>query len=249
MMNNSQIYRGAEYASYRPQYPEALFSWLSSLPKDKQHAWDCGTGNGQVAHKLARYFDKVTATDSNADQIAKCLPVRNCSYNVETAENSRLPDKSVDIITVGCAVHWFDTQKFYGEVNRVLKGDGIIAVWCYEYPWTGNEKVDGILSRYKNEILGEFWPPEAQIYFNRYETLNFPFASIEAQIPHFEIYCPWGPTDVLNFMSTWTAPINYKTKNGADPGEQVAEELANAWKEEGLGVGVTLPLYMKVGRL
>ena len=248
MINNSEIYRGTEYSSYRPQYPENLFPWLSSLPNQNLHAWDCGTGNGQVARNLARYFDRVTATDSNRDQIAQCPSVRNCRFAVECAENSTLDDQSVDLVTVGCAVHWFNRQQFYTEVNRVLKPGGVIAVWCYEYPWTGNEEVDRILRRYKEEILGKFWPPEAQIYFDRYQNLDFPFDPIEVQIPNFEIDCQWGPSDLLNFLSTWTAPINYKTQTGEDPKLQVAEDLEKAWSAASLGVGVKLPLYMKVGR-
>lgn len=44
MINYSNIYRGAEYASYRPEYPEELFRWLCSLPTSKEHAWDSGGG-------------------------------------------------------------------------------------------------------------------------------------------------------------------------------------------------------------
>jgi SAM-dependent methyltransferase len=249
MTNYSNIYRGTEYASYRPEYPEGLIRWLCSLPESKQHAWDCGTGNGQVARKLAGYFEHVTATDSNHEQIQKCSMLRNIRYAVEHAEKSSLPDKSIDLVTVGCAVHWFDTEKFYAEVSRVLKPGGMIAVWCYEYPWTGNHEVDEILRHYKEDILGNFWPPEAQIYFNRYQNLQFPFEGIRAQIPTFEIDCQWGPSEVLNFLSTWTGPIKYKNETGHDPKLCIEKELSKAWSAAGLNVGVKLPIYMKVGKL
>ncbi|MEX0681015.1 MAG: hypothetical protein WD097_06500 [Balneolales bacterium] len=52
-----------QYAEFRPLYPEELFDFLLSLVPDRYSAWDCGTGNGQVAGQLANYFDKVAATD------------------------------------------------------------------------------------------------------------------------------------------------------------------------------------------
>jgi len=38
-----------QYSQFRPKYPVELFSFLESLVELKGAAWDCGTGNGQVA--------------------------------------------------------------------------------------------------------------------------------------------------------------------------------------------------------
>ncbi len=35
------------------------------------------------------------------------------------------------MITVAQAIHWFDFEKFYAEVKRILKPSGIIAVIGY----------------------------------------------------------------------------------------------------------------------
>ena len=51
------------YAQYRPGYPPGLFEYILQHVKGKQQAWDCATGNGQAAVELAKYFDKVMATD------------------------------------------------------------------------------------------------------------------------------------------------------------------------------------------
>lgn len=59
------------YAAFRPTYPDALYNFIFSHLKDKQVAWDCGTGNGQVAQKLSTAFSKVYATDISAQQIAE----------------------------------------------------------------------------------------------------------------------------------------------------------------------------------
>ncbi|MBO9702916.1 MAG: class I SAM-dependent methyltransferase [Sporocytophaga sp.] len=35
----------------------------------KEYAWDCGTGNGQVAYELAKTFENVFVTDISKSQI------------------------------------------------------------------------------------------------------------------------------------------------------------------------------------
>ena len=57
------------YAIYRPTYPQALYDYLFKLTENKQAAWDCATGNGQVARVLAQHFDAVYATDISENQL------------------------------------------------------------------------------------------------------------------------------------------------------------------------------------
>ena len=45
------------YAKYRPDYPAELYSFLYSRIPDNKTAWNCGTGNGQVARVLAAHFE------------------------------------------------------------------------------------------------------------------------------------------------------------------------------------------------
>lgn len=56
------------YARYRIDYPDALYSYILSFVNDRKAAWDCATGNGQVASALATYFDQVVATDITVER-------------------------------------------------------------------------------------------------------------------------------------------------------------------------------------
>ena len=47
-------------------------------------------------------------------------------------------------VTVALAMHWFDLDRFYAEVRRVLKPNGIIAVWGYGFTEITSE-VDAVL--------------------------------------------------------------------------------------------------------
>jgi hypothetical protein len=44
------------YATFRPRYPCNLYHFLYENISQFQCAWDCGTGNGQVAEKLSEKF-------------------------------------------------------------------------------------------------------------------------------------------------------------------------------------------------
>ena len=93
-MENKDTFGAAalEYRASRPTYPEALYSYLASLCAQRRYALDCATGNGQAAVDLARYFDRVAAFDSSAEQIAAAVSHPRVQYRVGTAEALPFPN-------------------------------------------------------------------------------------------------------------------------------------------------------------
>jgi methylase of polypeptide subunit release factors len=53
------------YKEFRPTYPPGIYDFLPERVPKKKCAWDCGTGNGQVATELAKHFKQVHATSSH----------------------------------------------------------------------------------------------------------------------------------------------------------------------------------------
>ena len=149
----------SDYARFRPSYPPQLFEWLSRLCPQRQLALDVATGNGQAAVALAQHFEQVIASDASAAQLAQAMPAANIDYRCEPAERSSLADASVDLLVVAQALHWFDLPAFYAEAQRLLKPNGVIAVWCYGQ-LQGDAAINVILSRYYHDVVGPFWPPE-----------------------------------------------------------------------------------------
>ena len=121
------------YAEARPRYPEALFAFIASQAPSRARAWDCGTGTGQAAASLANHFAEVLATDPSAEQIAHAVMVNNVHYSVQPAEATTLPARSVDAICVAQALHWFDFERFFVEVQRVAVPGAIFAAWGYTW--------------------------------------------------------------------------------------------------------------------
>ena len=113
-------------------YPATLFTYLASQCTAHDRAWDCATGNGQAARSLATHFTAVIATDASEQQISNAQTCNGVSFRTAAAEDSGLDAASIDLVTVAQALHWFDIDRFFEEVNRVLKPGGILAVWCYQ---------------------------------------------------------------------------------------------------------------------
>jgi hypothetical protein len=87
--------QAADYAKFRPGYPNELFAYLGSIAPSRKLAWDCGTGNGQAAVRLASVFDRVVATDASEKQIANSQPHPRVEYRVAPTENSGLDSETV----------------------------------------------------------------------------------------------------------------------------------------------------------
>lgn len=236
----------AQYAQFRPQYPEALFEWLASLTVSHDHAWDCGTGNGQAACGLARWYARVTATDASAGQIESAEPCERVTYRVAKAEGSGIEPDSVDLVTVAQALHWFDLDQFYAEVRRVVRPGGVFAGWCYGLSRI-TPAVDAVIQHLYTDIVGENWPPERRFIEEQYHTLAMPFPEIAA--PAFAMTANWSLPALLGYLGTWSAVQAYRRKSGTDPLELVANDLAAAWGAADSSRRIDWPLSFRVGRI
>lgn len=237
--------RSADYAKYRPAYPPALFDWLATVTPACDIAWDVGTGSGQAALGLARYFKRVIATDAAEAQVRNAAPHERVSYRVMPAERTNLANGSVDLVTVAQAVHWFDFDRFYDEVRRVLKPGGVIAVWTYG----GNRvtpEVDAVVRRYYTEIVGPYWPPERQLVDSQYRTIPFPFDEIET--PRFRMQQYWRLGDLFGYLGTWSATRRYAQVCGENPLELIREPLASAWGTQDVRT-IEWAFHVRAGRI
>ncbi|HET6567281.1 MAG TPA: class I SAM-dependent methyltransferase [Rhodothermales bacterium] len=235
----------ATYAAYRPGYPEALFDFLAGAAPGRELAWDCGTGNGQAACALAAYFRRVVATDASREQIERAIPCERVAYRVEPAEAVSIPSGTVDLVTVAIAVHWFDLDRFYEEVRRVLQPGGVLAVWGYHLLRV-DPAVDRIVERYYRDVVGAYWPERFRYVDEKYETLPFPFAEIPA--PKFEISAEWTLDQVAGFLASWSASRRYVEAVGEHPLDEVWDDLRTAWGSDDLRRRVRWELYVRVGR-
>ncbi|HEV2749632.1 MAG TPA: class I SAM-dependent methyltransferase [Gemmatimonadales bacterium] len=239
----------AEYAAHRPSYPSALVDHLAGLAPARRLAWDSGCGSGQLSVLLAGQFERVWATDASGEQIARATAHPGVSYSCAPAQSSGLADRVVDLATAAQAAHWFDLPSYYGEVRRVARPGGIVALISYGV-MTVDPGVDAIIRPFYHDVLGAHWPPERRQVDEGYRSLYFPFEELPPPpAPNLEIRLDWRFADVIGYVGTWSAVWALQQAAGKGPVETFRRALAHAWGPAERVRTVRWPLALRVGRV
>lgn len=232
-----------EYSKFRPSYPPELFDHILSLVPNRDVAWDCATGSGQVAFELAKYFKEVKATDISNTQLEHAKMAPNIEYIKAPAEETPFENCSFDLITIAQALHWFEFDKFFAEAERVSDFDGIIAIWGYERSQV-NEDIDAIFLDFYQNVVGDHWPEERAYIENMYETIEMPFE--KRRNPDFKITVNWNLEEYIGYIRTWTAVQRYIEEHGEDPTVTLQERMTDHWPNTEIKE-VTFPLFLFLG--
>jgi hypothetical protein len=236
--------QAADYAKFRPRYPQELYDFILSHVKTKNIAWDVATGNGQVAIVLAEHFNKVIATDASENQINHATRHPKVTYKISTAENSGLPDRIADLITVAQALPWLDFEIFFKEVKRIGKEGCFFASWGYRIHHISPE-IDVVTKIFDEELVGSYWPKERVFVDEHYENIPLPFKPIEA--PQFTLKWKWNLNELLGYLNTWSSTQQYIKANGHNPLDLVEKDMQKAWGNPEEEREVLWPIYFKAG--
>jgi SAM-dependent methyltransferase len=125
----------AAYAEHRPGYPAAAIDWaLEPVADGPLRLLDLAAGTGKLTEGLLAR-GAVTAVEPDPAMLAE-LRARFPTVDAleGDAEAIPLPDASFDAVLVGQAWHWFDAERAFAEVARVLRPGGVLAVL-----WNGDD--------------------------------------------------------------------------------------------------------------
>ena len=231
-----------DYSRYRPGYPAELFDFLKNISVNHSRAWDCATGNGQVAGELSGSFDQVFATDISINQLSQAVQADNIHYSKQPAEKTIFENNYFDLITVGQAVHWFNFQKFFSEARRVLKKDAVIAIFGYSL-FKSDPETNKVIQHFYREIIGPYWQPERRYLEEKYRSVPFPFEEIPA--PQFEFKQTWSFDRLIGYLNTWSAVKAYEREKKENPVKLIQQELRESFGEVGK---LNFPIILRVGR-
>lgn len=141
--------RVEDYVKYRPSYPKAAIDKILDSFTLPIAAADIGAGTGIASRLLAARNVKVIAVEPNEGM--RNAGIRDNTTSVEwkdgTAENTNLPDESVDLVTCFQAFHWFTPEPTLAEFNRILKPKGKLAV-----AWNFRDENDEFTAEYSRIV-------------------------------------------------------------------------------------------------
>ncbi|KAI0266337.1 S-adenosyl-L-methionine-dependent methyltransferase [Gloeopeniophorella convolvens] len=173
----SATFNTARYAAARPTYPKQLYEFIFNYHRRDataklETALDLGCGTGQATVELTP-FGRVIGVDPSAKMVesaraalAKTRPADSAKFQFEksSAENvSILRDGSVDLIVAAQAAHWFNFDKVWPEVARLLRPGGSVAMWGYsEMRLTKFPSLEPLITDYFNgtdprNSIGPYW--------------------------------------------------------------------------------------------
>ncbi len=139
--------KAGDYAQYRERYDPGvvlpmLREWCGLTPE-----WtvaDIGAGTGMVGDLFRANGNRVIAVEPNAEMRAECegLHAGDALFAVldGRAENTGLADASVEMVTVGRALHWFDVEEAMLEFRRILKPRGWVTILAAGRAEAGREE-------------------------------------------------------------------------------------------------------------
>lgn len=234
------------YAQYRPTYPDELFDYISSFVAHKDTAWDCATGNGQAASRLAHYFTTVHATDISEAQLAKAVRKANILYQVAPAENTPFPDDTFNLITVAQAYHWFNWKLFAEEATRVARDGAVVAAWTYYTMLTEDSSLQALYTHFYKGIIHPYWDYERRYVDERYLTVEFPFELLPSR--PFQTELQWTKQQFKGYLESWSGVQRYIEANQSSPLALIQKDLDRIWPDSETKT-VTFPISLLLGRI
>lgn len=232
-----------EYCKYRPTYPAGIFDFIKVHLPAQENVWDCGTGNGQVGVELSKFFTRVEATDISKNQIKHAPKKNNIHYSIQPAEKTNFSSNQFDLIICAQAVHWFDFNKFYREVKRCLKPEGLIIILGYGL-FRSNHETNEVIANFYNNIIGSFWDEERKYLEDEYKTIPFPFKELPA--PKYVQTYQWEIEHLLGYLRTWSAVKHYEEKYDQDPVAIIEPDLRRTFGKKN---EVLFPILFRMGKI
>ncbi|MBW4439747.1 MAG: methyltransferase domain-containing protein [Plectolyngbya sp. WJT66-NPBG17] len=137
--------RATDYQKYRPSYPAAAIDKILSNLGDPTQliAADIGAGTGISARLLSDRGLQVWAIEPSAAMSAESELYPRVEFRQATAEQTELPNQSVDLVTCFQSFHWFEPDTTLQEFRRILKPTGRLAL-----VWNTRDRSDSLSEEY-----------------------------------------------------------------------------------------------------
>ncbi|CAF1363809.1 unnamed protein product [Adineta ricciae] len=228
------------YKACRPGYPKELYNRILQFYFDRTDtdeinqkiplAVDIACGSGQATVDLSSYCHHVIGIDGSENQLKQASFKDNIEYHCSNAENlTFLPSNSVDLVTVATALHWFDIETFFQQVDRILKpNSGVLSIWGTGMPSLNNLKANETLNNFCQNDLKNCWSDRAYLVINQYESILDKFPYQQTRIKHIiEYQREMSILEFVNFIETWSPCQKYREIYGGDKLKELLKMFLN----------------------
>jgi ubiquinone/menaquinone biosynthesis C-methylase UbiE len=126
--------RASVYAMNRPEYPRKLLDILTTEIGFDQNRTiaDIGSGTGLLSRLFLQNGNRVFCVEPNDEMRSFAEQSLSGFSNFVSvkgrAEDTTLVNASVDLVTVGQALHWFEHQRAKKEFDRILRYNGGVCI-------------------------------------------------------------------------------------------------------------------------
>jgi SAM-dependent methyltransferase len=136
------------YNTVRPIPPEIITKAILLYAKNSPDiVVDLGSGTGLSAliwKDIAKTIIGIEPNDDMRGEAVKNITKNNISFRNGLSNDTGLPAEYADIVSVSQAFHWFDIDSTLEEIYRILKHDGILAIfdcdWLPASDWVVENK-------------------------------------------------------------------------------------------------------------
>jgi SAM-dependent methyltransferase len=214
------------YAASRPDVHSRIAEQIRQTLKLRariDHAVDVGAGTGLSTRCLRPLARFVVGLDPSAAMLAEARRAGGAAFARARGEALPVAGASIDLVTIGCAYHWCDTEAFLAEAARILRSGGWLVV--YDNHFFGQTPRSSELSDW---LVAEHWAQLPRAPRNRMpDPATFSHDSFDLV----------GTDFVEEWISmTREALVTYlTTQSGAsasiESGAETLEELENRLRE------------------
>ena len=236
------------YRKFRPVYPKSLLynisTKLDELDIHRNSALDIACGSGQLTIALAQTvsessksdinrsqyglgFNHVYGIDTSRVQLNNAITHNNIEYKYANAEKlDDINDDSIDLVTIGQALHWFNIDNILKESQRILKKpNGLFSVIGYATPiYPQNTAFQNEFKHYYMNILNShdygkdicYWDIDRKMLDFAYDNVKFNQYFSDIEKSWFMEQKFLNETELFGYFKTMTGYQNYINKHSND---------------------------------